>query len=268
MPKSSPTPVDTRKPTKAPRGSSVPAVLRATAILRLLGESDESMGVQAIARAVNVLPSTCLHLLRTLVAESFVAFDPTTKRYSLDAGVLTLARSWLRQNQFGKIAQSTLGVLSKTYGVTTIGVQIFGLEHMVVVNIAQSEQILNPHAEIGSRFPALVSATGRCVAAFGGYPWDELERRFVLLPWQNAPTFSTWRREVEATRADGYAMDRGNYLAGLTILSAPVFDLDGKPRHALVAVGISEQFSRTKLETLKQDLRQAAQKLSRQLGPA
>ena len=252
----------------AMRGDRVPAVKRATAILRFLGDHDEPMGVQAVARALDLIPSTCLHLLRTLVAEHFVAFDPVSKRYSLDAGILTLSRSWLRQNQVGKVVQPALARLSKDYGVTTIGVQIFGLEHMVVVNISQSENILNPHAEIGSRFPALVSATGRCVAAFGGHSWDELERRFALVRWQNPPSFATWRREVEATKTQGFAIDRGNYLGGVTILSAPVFDLDGQPRHALVAVGISEQLPKAKLERLGHEIRDAARKLSRQASPA
>ena len=75
--------------------STVPAVSRAAAILRLLGRSDEPQGVQAIARALNIIPSTCLHILRTLVAEELVAVDPATKLYSLNAGVLMLARQWL-----------------------------------------------------------------------------------------------------------------------------------------------------------------------------
>lgn len=271
MSKSSATaPAPRRKPSRSAdrslRGSSVPAVMRAAAILRFLGESNEALGVQAIARVLNIIPSTCLHLLRTLVAENFVAFDPDTKRYSLDAGVLALARSWLRQNRFGEIVQPTLAQLSKDYGVTTIGVQIFGLEQMIVVGISQSAHILNPHADIGSRFPALASATGRCVAAFGRYTWDQLTERFEGLPWQNPPSFAAWRREVEAARANGYAIDQGNFLGGVTIVSAPVFDLAGNPRHAVVAVGIREQLARAKLEPLTRDLRLAAQKLSRQMG--
>ena len=31
--------------------------------------------------------------------------------------------------------------------------------------------------QVGNRFPALISATGRCIAAFGKYPADELEAR-------------------------------------------------------------------------------------------
>ena len=61
--------------------SMVPAVSRAAAILRLLGRTAEPQGVQAIARSLNIIPSTCLHILRTLVIEELVAFDPNTKLY-------------------------------------------------------------------------------------------------------------------------------------------------------------------------------------------
>src|SRR3990172_10262009 len=53
---------------------AVPAVTRAVAILRLLGRSEESLGVHAIARALGLVPSTCLHILRVFVAEALVAF--------------------------------------------------------------------------------------------------------------------------------------------------------------------------------------------------
>ena len=45
----------------------VPAVSRALAILRLLGKSETPMGVQEIARALELIPSTALHILRVLV---------------------------------------------------------------------------------------------------------------------------------------------------------------------------------------------------------
>ena len=85
--------------------STVPAVSRAAAILRLLGRSSEPVGVQFIARALSIVPSTCLHILRTLVAEEFVSVDPVSKLYALNAGVLMLARQWLGQNRFADIAQ-------------------------------------------------------------------------------------------------------------------------------------------------------------------
>src|SRR5262245_41842872 len=146
---------------KAVETSKAPAISRAAAVLRLLGKSDTPLGVQSIARELGLVPSTCLYVLRALVAEEFVAFDADTKRYSLEAGVLTLARHWLRRNRFNDLAQPVLDRMSQAFEVTMLGVNIVGLDHIIVVAISQSGQNLQLSTQIGSRFPALLSATGR-----------------------------------------------------------------------------------------------------------
>ena len=252
-----------------PRIRQVPAASRAIAILRLLGRSDEPLGVNAIARSLGLVPSTCLHILRVLVDEELAAFDPVVKRYSLNAGVLTLARSFLRRSAFGEVAQPALDRLSARFAVAAIGVQVIGLEHMVVVAISRSEPPLRLHVELGSRFPALISATGRCLAAFGGHGRRELEARFRKLRWDRPLSLAAWRAEVEAARADGYSVDDGNYIAGVAILAAPVLDQQGLMSHALVAVGLREQIARADAAALGAELKAAAALVGERLsGPA
>ena len=65
-----------RELAKAVEASKAPAISRAAAVLRLLGKSDAPLGVQTIARELGLVPSTCLYVLRALVAEEFVSFDP------------------------------------------------------------------------------------------------------------------------------------------------------------------------------------------------
>jgi DNA-binding IclR family transcriptional regulator len=221
----------------------VPAVARAAAILRLLSRSEAPLGVQPIARALGLVPSTCLHILRALVAEELVSFDPATKRYGLASGVVTLARRMLRHDAFSRLAQPILDRVSERHGVTAIGVEAASLEHFVVVAIAHPAHALHLHVDIGSRYPALISATGRCIAAFGGHPWSAIEKRFAALRWQSPPTLAEWRADIEATARAGYAVDEGRYIAGVTIIAAPVMPR-GRVSHALVMVGVSEQLRR------------------------
>ena len=61
---------------------AVPAVSRAIAILRLLGRTRAPMGVKAIAEALELVPSTALHILRVLVAEELVKVE-AGKQYTL-----------------------------------------------------------------------------------------------------------------------------------------------------------------------------------------
>lgn len=246
--------------------STVPAVSRAAAILRLLGRSPEPRGVQFIARSLDIIPSTCLHILRTLVAEELVRFDPVTKLYTLEAGVLMLARQWMGQSRFADISQPSLDRISREYGVTAIGVQLVGTEHMIVVAMARTEGMIQLQTQIGSRFPATISATGRCLAAFGGHDRDELRRQFRRLRWDNAPTLAEWEAQIAETREKGFAIDQGHYMAGVTILAAPVFGLSGALTNALVVVGISGQLQNGTLARVGRDLRESAGEASRQLG--
>ncbi|MEE2732052.1 MAG: IclR family transcriptional regulator [Pseudomonadota bacterium] len=255
-----------KKLANALKESKAPAISRAAAILRLLGKSDTPMGLQAIARSLNLVPSTCLYVLRALVDEEFVAFDPDTKRYSLEAGVLTLARHWLRRNQFTDLAQPELNRISQEFDCTVLGVNIVGLEHIIVVAISQAGNNFQLSAQVGSRFPALISATGRCIAAFGSYTHEELEEKFNTLRWDDPPSFEEWMAQIEKVRTDGYAVDEGNYISGVTVVAAPVWKTREKLSHAMVAIGISSTLNRNGLPALQSALLKSAQMLSNQLS--
>jgi DNA-binding IclR family transcriptional regulator len=251
---------------QAMKASKAPAISRAAAVLRLLGRSETPIGVHAIARELGLVPSTCLHVLRALVAEELVAFDPDTKRYSLDAGVLTLARHWLRRNRFTDIAQPVLDQIGETFGVTALGVRVVGIDHIIVVAFSESGQSLQLSTQIGSRFPALISATGRCIAAFGGHDEREIEKRFQTLRWDEPPSFEQWQREVAATRERGFAVDDGNYIAGVTVVAAPVWEAGRKFSHAIVGIGIGNAIRRHDPEAFYQTMLNGARALSNQLS--
>jgi DNA-binding IclR family transcriptional regulator len=250
-----------------PRIRPVPAVTRAVAILRLLSRNPTPLGLKAIAQALGLVPSTALHILRVLMAEQLVRVDPLTKQYSLDVGMLPLARAVLQNSDFPTLVRPRLDELSRRYGVTAIGVALPDLDHMVVVTLARAQTPVRLHVDVGSRFPALISATGRCLAAFTDQPWSEIEKRFRKLRWHNAPTWEAWRKEVDQARRQGFSIDRGNYIAGITIIAVPVLDGNGVISHTLVAVGLGNQLDRTTSLALARDMKGAAQALTAQIVP-
>ena len=246
---------------------NVPAVSRAIAILRLLAKSETPLGVHAVANALDLVPSTALHILRALVAEEIVTFDSKTKRYALGAGILSIARSVLRRRSLGDIAQAPLDALARRFGATAVCVQAAGLKHIVVVAISRMEQALRLRVEIGSRFPALISATGRCLAAAGDYEPGELKRRFDALRWDHPPDFASWLDEVEQARVAGYAVDDGQYISGVAIIAAPV-PARGGVKNALVMIGVAESLRRAGFAAIGEALRGEAIELSRRLEAA
>ncbi len=244
----------------------VPAVTRALAILRLLGRTSETLTLKTIAAELEMVPSTALHILRVLVDEGLVKVDAATKRYSLGVGMLALARSVIDSSPFAALVQPVLDQLSTTWSVTTIGVEARGIDDLIVLALARPPTPFRLHVDVGGRFPALTSATGRLIAAHTELSQAELRRRFERAHWDHAPTWETWLKEVDSARRRGYAIDRGNYIGGITVLAVPIVDRQGRLSHSIVAVGVSDQISGATATALAQALKQEAQILSQLLS--
>jgi DNA-binding IclR family transcriptional regulator len=239
------------------REVSVPAVVRAAAMLRLLSTAPTPLGVNQIARELDIIPSTCLHILRALTAEGLVAVDLTTKRYRLGLEILNLAKVALR-GSISDQAQPYLDEIVRKFLVTAFAVSISEPEHYIVTAKSNSPHSIRLQVDLGSRFPALVSATGRCVAAYSHLPPRSLRAQFERLRWHRAPSFEQWQQQVADVRVQGYAVDDGNYINGIYIVASPILGAEGEFRHAIVAVCIKEGWSEAQLRELADTVRASA----------
>jgi DNA-binding IclR family transcriptional regulator len=246
----------------AAKGAKAPSITRALALLHILGQSPAPLGVQAIARQLGVVTSSCYYLLQALLADEMVTFDPDTKRYSLGPGVLTLAQYWYRQNRFGDLVQPHLDQISEAFDVTVVATEIFGLDHVTIIAISRSAGAFQFSAHIGTRFPALTSATGRCIAAFGGHPEAEIRARFKEIKPDAPLDYETWRAQVDAARERGYAVDDGNYISGMISVAAPVWNAQGTMSHAINVLARASAFEPARLAALEEAVLTAARQLS------
>lgn len=248
---------------KTPRLRPVPAVSRAVAILRLLGRAPNPMGVKAIAESLGMVTSTCLHIVRVLVDEGLLKVDESTKRYSLGSGLLSLARNALQANVFSSVVQPVLDRVAAKWGGTAIATEISGLDHMIVVALSKSQAPFRLHVDVGSRFPALISATGRLAAAFCQEPWPRIEQRFRALRWESPPDLESWKADVQRVRAQRYSIDIGNYIAGVTLVAAPVFDAKNRLSHSLTLAGVANHLDEQWARAVGADLLCEADDLTR-----
>ena len=253
------------KSAKAPRVRAVPAVSRAVAILRLLAASREAQSLKAIAAALAIVPSTGLHILRALVAEKIIEVDAATKRYKLGLGLLAITRDMLQRDGFGRLVQAPLDRMSLVWGVTAMGVQVIDLDRLVVLALARSSAPFSLHVDVGSRFPALISASGRLVAAHSASPWPHIEQRFRALRWDRPVAIKTWRRDIESARKQGFSIDRGGYIDGVTLVAVPIFDQAQRLTHTIVCAGVSRQLIGARVNALVHDMQSEARMLETQL---
>jgi len=245
--------------------SRAPAVARVAAILRLLSATQGGLGVNEIARRVELVPSTCLHILRALVEEGFVAFDPAQKTYRMGVGLLALVREGLAKSDFPQRIQGALDQLAD-HGVTAVAVELDNRERMVVVAISQSDDaFISLRVNVGSRFPALISATGRCVAAAMGLSREALKTRFDALEWASPPNFETWLAEIEQARRDGVGLDRENYIRGVTVVATLLPNAMARTMRGIALIGFSHQLTGAQLKAVSKALATAAEAYGRGL---
>jgi DNA-binding IclR family transcriptional regulator len=238
----------------SPGAHRAPAVARAATVLRLLAGEAGGLGVTEIARRVGLVPSTCLHVLRALVEESFVNFDAERKTYRTGVGLLTLAREALASSDFPKIVQESLESLAKTHRVTAVALEIDARDRMVAVGIARSRELISLHINVGSRFPAYISATGRCVAARSDLSREKLQEKFKALRWEKPPKFEEWYADIERVRREGVAVDRGNYVRGVTIVASLIPQTLDRATRGIALAGFEHEMIEKRLRETRQDL--------------
>lgn len=252
---------DTKVPDKL-----VGALSSGLAVLRYLAVTPSPVGVTRIARDVELNSSTCFNILKTLVHEGLVTFDDRTKTYSISIGLVELAKGALEQASFVRMLRPHLESVAVEHGVTATLWQRTRGERVVMVDLADNPAAIRVHMTIGQRLPMYIAALGRCMAAYSDLSKDELRSRISQFRWENAPSFEEYYAEVQAVRERGYAVDNGNYVKGVTTVSAPVVDGNNRAMMAISAVGFSAQFNKASIRALGEDMKSRATNASRAIS--
>ncbi|SDO02919.1 IclR family transcriptional regulator [Geodermatophilus sp. DSM 45219] len=215
---------------------TVQSIERAATLLHAIAQSGGQMGVTELAGAVD-LPKTTTHgLLRTLLSVGFVEQDPRTGRYSLGAGLLGLGTHYLDANELRSRASNWADSLAARSGFavrlgTPAGLQVVVVHHVFRPDDSPQEM------EVGALLPAHATAVGKVLLAsrpavarsLTDVPLDALTPRTVVDP-------AALLAELQATRARGWAEQRGEYRLGVAGIAAPVHGPGGL---VVGALGIS-----------------------------
>lgn len=200
----------------------VRSVSQAFAILRLLAREAQAQTLSDVARATGLSVSSCLNLLRTLVAEGALVAE-SGKRYRLAEGwsdlgalmrgeaALLIARAQPLLTRFAEAHDATVGLW-----------RLEPRERLELVALGTSESATRIHMVIGQRQPFGGGSTGRALAAAQVLDDGELARRFAVLRWQRPLDFAAYATQVAAARSLGYALDDGFAHAGVCSVACVV----------------------------------------------
>lgn len=244
----------------------VPAVKRAVSILFHLAETQQPLTLSQIARDMEIIPSSCLHILRELVSAGLVTAEIAGKAYSLGPAVLALAARYNRNSRFVELARPAMEEVARAFHLDVSAHVSDGIDSLVVVATTGAAGDVQVRVPLGYRFPLLTGASGRCIAAFNQFTDADLKKQFLRVRWQRPLSFARWQEQVATTRQTGIGIDDGCYRKGLTTIAVPVFPASGRVIRFIGALGITAQLTATSRRQLTIALKKAAAQVASDLN--
>ena len=217
----------------------VGSVVNAVAILRHLSRG-QRYGVNVIARALSISPSTCFNILKTLVNEEFVDFDTGSKTYSLGTEPAHIFGRDSPSSGWRDWVADGLAAITGEFAVTA-GLWRVIDDRVVLTQVFESPHETRIHLVGGQRLPVHVGAMGRCFAAVEDLSIESVGQRVTNVRWAEQPDLQTFWNDMKLVRTRGWAIDEGQYLKGVTTIAAPVVGSGGRVRFCLTATMFTGQ---------------------------
>ncbi|PHR62262.1 MAG: IclR family transcriptional regulator [Robiginitomaculum sp.] len=240
----------------------VPSVMNAFLILRHLARTNKPTGVNELARNLALNPSSCFNLVKTLVHEAMVEFDPLTKKYSLGSGFSELAMHAGGGRNITAIAAPLMNTLADTFNITAGLWRVDAGERMRLISSSESQAAARISMTIGQRLPLLAGANGRAFLMADNITETDIKTAYAEIRWQEDLPIKTYMKQVIQSKRQGFAIDNGSLFKGVTSLSVPIVNLDGETSFCLSTTLFTAQFSDELLAKLSPQLIAAGHSIS------
>jgi DNA-binding IclR family transcriptional regulator len=236
-------------------------------VLEHLIADPRGLGVTELAAELNLDKGNLHRLLKVLITRGYVEQDAQSRRYRATAEIIHLAGSLLRQLDLRSAGEEICNDLLVRTGESTHLAQATR-DGLVYILQRRPPSRVSVETEVGSRPPMHCTATGKAALAFSTP--DELALRlpdsYEVFTYRTHATAEALERDLERTRARGYAIDDEEYNAGARCVAAPVFGMEGQ---LVGCIGVSTPTQRValdQLDALATEVVDAARSITRALG--
>ena len=254
-------------------GALVPAVDRAARLLRALSayERDDpqqpGMSASELSRELGISKSTLSALLTTLERHGLVQRDLLTRRVRLGLALLELAAAVSTDVDVREAALPQLARLRRHSGETAILHLVSG-DDVRIAERAEPATQLKVVALLGTRLPRFAGSVakvllaalepGEAEAIVRGHELPAFTPRSIVDP-------DAYLEQVAQTRRRGYGRENEEYLVGVSAVSAPVINHEGRTI-GTISVACVKTRARERLHELAEPVMNAAAQTSRRLG--
>ncbi|UWZ39181.1 helix-turn-helix domain-containing protein [Dactylosporangium roseum] len=207
---------------------------RLLTIVESIANSDQPMGVMAIAAATGIDKSAVSRLLKTLASRRWVEKGP--EGYVAGAALIQLASKAGVDDIIGRLASRELNVLLQATDETVSFHRVVGSQRICILGL-ESPQIMRGRIPLGETIPLTHGTSGKVILA-----WVDEALRARLLAELAPEVRENVTRQLVFIEANGYLSTEHDPNQGVGALAVPVFGPYGIVG-SLGAIGPAERWN-------------------------
>jgi DNA-binding IclR family transcriptional regulator len=261
--------MSTTQKTDIVKDYSVPSLERGMAILELLAQSPQGLGLVEIAAELGLPHNAVFRVGNALVQKGYLVRDKQSKKFVLSRKLLTVGLGAVHERNIVECSFDLLRAMRNELKEATAlaallpdegrGVVLVSLDHLYDYGV---------RIRIGYHFDLHCTAPGKALLAF--LPDDEREQVvkkicFVQHTPQTIVSAEALYRELAAVRQNGYAVEDKEYAADGYCVGAPVLNAFGYPAAAIWISGLLHRMPSGDYEALGDRVMHYAAAISQRL---
>ena len=218
-------------------------------LLELLARSEGSLGVSDLAAKLALGKSNVHRLLQALVELGYVQKNEPRGTYQASLKLWEIGTALASRLSVKTAALDAMERLLKNTR-ETVHLSVLDGDDVVYLHKLDSPEPVRAYSEVGGRAPAHCVATGKAILAWqtalylGGLA-GRLQRHTPKTITDPADLL----RDLERVRANGYAVNRGEWRESVWGIASPISNADGV---VVAAIGVSGPASRIKPAHIKE----------------
>jgi DNA-binding IclR family transcriptional regulator len=218
-----------------------------------------------LAEAAGLSKATAHRMLSILEREGFVYRSSETGEFQLGSELIVLGSRALRSIDIRTAARPELQALADLTGVNAT-LEILDNTEVLILDEERGKGLLVLATEIGTRWPAHATATGKVLLAEAETGLPETEQGLPAITKHTICSWDKWKATLSEVRDEGYATNIEELEYGYVSIAAPVRDGNGKTRAAISVGGSIERVTTDRIPDLTKEVQAAAFRISERLG--
>jgi len=250
-----------------PKGYSAPSVKKAFKILYAITDTSNGLGISDLSKKLKIGKSTVHGITTALEEMGVLVRDPLYKRYTVGYSLIELCRAAYGKIELKDLARKPMEKLMERVG-ETVFLGVLNGDHVTIVDMVESRNEMKITSPPGTRLPLLAGATGRVLLSqIEKEKAKEIIQKKGLVRYTSKTVMDhrQFLREVEKVKEQGYAVDDGEYIAGVRAVAAPLLFASSPPA-ALWVVGFTSTMDDQKMKMLIREIQEAVQAVKQPLG--